>query len=86
MATSASICLFLVSSQVPLSAITLNFSTWMSAISSSIFGDSDCTLAVSTFNGLLICINLPAFVGGGFPFGDDRGVFGVWSTVGGCRH
>ena len=45
----------------------------MSAISSSIFGDSDRTLAVSTFNRLLDCINLPALVGGGFPRGDDRG-------------
>ena len=57
----------------------------MSAISSSIFGDSDCTLAVSTFNRLLGCIYLPAFVGGGFPCGDDRGICGVCSTVGCCR-
>ena len=39
----------------------------MSAISSSIFGDSDCTLAVSTFSRLLGCINQPVFVGGSFP-------------------
>ena len=84
MTTSASRFLFWVYIQVSLSAITSKFSTWMSAISSSIFGDSDCTLAVSTFNWLLGCINLSAFVGG-LPCGDDRGTCGVWSTVGCCR-
>ena len=46
----------------------------MSAISSSFFGDSDCTLAVSIFNSLLGCIILPVFVGGGFPCGGDSGI------------
>ena len=85
MATSASRCLFLVSSQVSLSAMTSKFSSWMSVISSSILGDNDCTLAVSTSSRVLGCINLPAFVGEGFPYGDDRGICGVWSTVGCCR-
>ena len=49
----------------------------MSAISSSIFGNSDRTFAVSTFKRLLGCINLPEFVGGGFPYGYDRGICGV---------
>ena len=38
----------------------------MSAINSSIFGTSDCTLAVSPFSRLLGCISLPVFVGVGF--------------------
>ena len=59
METSASRCLFWVSSQVSLSAMTSKFSIWMSTIHSSIFGNSDCTLAVSTFSRLLGCISLP---------------------------
>ena len=72
MEISASRCLFWVSSQVSLSAMTSKFSTSMSAINSSIFGDSDCTLAVSTFSRLFGCISLPVFVGGGFPGGGGR--------------
>ena len=50
----------------------------MSAINSSIFGDSDCTLAVRTFSRLLGCIILTVFVGGGFPGGGgDGGTCGV---------
>ena len=56
----------------------------MSAINSAIFGDSDRTLAVSTFSRLLGCISLPVFVGGGFPGGGDGGTCGVLGTVGCC--
>ena len=59
-------------------------STWMSAINSSIFGNSDCTLAVNTFIRLLGCISLTVFVGGGFPGGGDGGTCGVWGAVGCC--
>ena len=48
-----------------------------SSINSPIFGDSDCTLEVSTFSRLLGCISLPVFVGGGFPGGGDGGTCGV---------
>ena len=48
----------------------------MSAINSSIFGNSDCTLAVSTFSRLLGCISIPVFVGGGFPGSGDGGTCG----------
>ena len=81
MATSASRCLFWVSSKVSLSVITSKFSYWLSAISSSIFGDSDCALAVSTFKRFLGCINLPAFVGGVSLAVMTRY---LWSTVGCC--
>ena len=72
MATSASRCLFWVSSQV-LSAMPSKFSTWTSAINSSIFGDSNWTLTVSTFSRVLGCISQPVFVGGG--------LCGTWSAV-----
>ena len=53
----------------------------MSAISSSIFAGSDCTLAVSTSSRLLGCIILPVFVAWGFPCDGDRGICGVWSAL-----
>ena len=71
-------------SQVSLIGMTSKFSTWINAISSTIFDNSDCTLAVSTFSRLLGCISLPVFVAGGFSCGGDRGICGVWSALGCC--
>ena len=62
----------------------------MSAISSSIFGDSDCTLVVSTFSRLLGCIKVvrtgfPCEVvplaAGGSPCDGDRGICAVSSAL-----
>ena len=81
MATSASRCLFSVSSQVSLRAMTSKFYTWMNAISLSIFGDIDCTLAVRTFSRLLGGISLSVFVAGCFLCDGDRGICRVWSAL-----
>ena len=70
-------CFAWVSSQVSLRGMTSKFSTSMSAINSSIFGNSDCTLTVNTFSRLLGYISLPIFVGAGFPGGGDGGTCGV---------